>query len=271
MKQVRLAFSLIELLVVVSIIGVLVALLLPAVQYAREAARRAECKNHLHQVGVALESYHSSHNVLPFGWMCSANDLSCLLNQPHSHMWSGLAMILPELEQATIFNSLNFSLPRNHVSNRTGLGQAIEVFLCPSHSRSSRVPDHLPLGNGFLVGASDYKANAGGGSRMQSGLMFRNSNIRFGDIFDGDSNTIMVGESSARDSDGRWADASQCCIHTLDRINAGPAYWSSSHSRGMHFVLADGSVRFVSESVRTDVLIALATRDGRETVDGGDF
>ena len=267
----RWAFSLIELLVVLAIIGLLVALIMPAVQYARESARRGQCKNHLHQIGIALESYHASHQVLPFGWVCGGNDSTCLPNQPRPHMWSGLAMTLPELEQGAVFNSLNFSTPRNHISNSTGLAQAIEVFLCPSHSRSPRVPDPRPAGNGFAVGGSDYKANAGGGAKPESGLMFRNSNIRFSEILDGDSNTLFVGESSAVGADGRWADASHCCVHTDGPLQASPAYWSSPHSGGVHFLLADGSVRFLNDGLRVEILIALSTRGGGETVADSDF
>ena len=180
-------------------------------------------------------------------------------------------MVLPELEQTAIFNSINFSLDRNHPANSTGVGQAIQVFLCPSHSRSSRVPDPAPAGNGSFAGGSDYKANAGGGTKAESGLMFRNSNIRFAEIFDGDSNTLLLGESSAKALDGRWADASHCCVHTNARINSTPGYWTSQHAQGVHFLLADGSVRFVSENVRVEVLTALATRDGSEVIDQNEF
>jgi prepilin-type N-terminal cleavage/methylation domain-containing protein/prepilin-type processing-associated H-X9-DG protein len=265
------AFSLIELLVTIAIIALLVALIMPAVQYAREAARRSQCKNHLHQLGLAMESYHTSQSMLPFGWMCRSDDPACMPNQPRPHMWSGLAMALPELEQSAIFNSINFWLERNDVANSTGVGQAIAVFLCPSHSRSSRVLDSAPLGNGFYVGGSDYKANVGGGAVVESGLMYRNSSIRFAEIRDGDSNTLLLGESSASGSDARWADAAHCCVHTNARLNANPSYWSSMHSGGAHLLMADGSVRFVSENLRVEVLVALATRDGSETISESDF
>ncbi len=266
----RSAFTLIELLVVIAIIGFIVALLLPGVQYSREAARRKKCQNNLHQLGIALSSYQGSHGVLPFGWMCRGDDPACQPNNPQPHMWSGLAMILPELEQSALFNAANFSLPRNAPANTTAAARPIEVFLCPSHSRPPSVADPLPAGNGFLAGVSDYKANAGGGSQIQSGVMFRNSRIRMDDVLDGAAQTILLGESSGRQSDARWADAFHCCIHTQAALRSNPAYWTSEHS-GVHFLFADGSVRLLSDGVRPEVLVALATRNGREKIGAGDF
>lgn len=270
MKHDRLGFTLIEALVVMGIIGLLIAILLPAVQYSREAARRKQCQNNLHQLGVALSAYHSSHGLLPFGWMCQANDPGCRQNNPMPHMWSGLAMILPEIEQGALFNSINFSLSRNHLANSTGVARPMEVFVCPSHSRVPTVPDLLPAGNGALAGACDYKANAGGGGQIQSGAMFRNSRIRLDDILDGAAQTILLGESSGKQSDGRWADAFHCCIHTQAALRAGPAYWTSSHS-GVQFLFCDGSVRLLKDDVRPEVLVGLATRNGKEAIAEADY
>jgi hypothetical protein len=203
--------------------------------------------------------------------MCDSIDAACQPNNPRSHMWSGLAMILPELEQGALFDAANFSLPRNDRANSTAVARPVEVFLCPSHSgRAPSVADPLPAGNGFLAGGSDYKANAGGGSQSQNGVMFRNSRIRLDDLVDGAAQTILLGESSARQSDGRWADASHCCVHTQAALRSSPAYWTSEHA-GVHFLFGDGSVRLLSDSVRPDVLVGLATRNGKEKIGAEDF
>jgi type II secretory pathway pseudopilin PulG len=262
--------TLLEVLVTIGIISILMAILLPAVMHGREAARRKHCQSNLHQLGIALINYHGSHGVLPFGWVCRTNDPACQPNSPQSQMWSAFAMILPELEQSALFNSANFSLPRNDLANTTAVGSPIELFLCPSHSRLPSVHDSLPNGNGYLAGANDYKANAGGGSQMQSGVMFRNSRIRFEDILDGAAQTLLLGESSGRQSDGRWADAFHCCVHTRGALRSDSAYWTSQHST-VHFLFGDGSVRPLDDGVRSEVLIALATRNGREKVGTADY
>jgi hypothetical protein len=152
-----------------------------------------------------------------------------------------------------------------------GTKEWIELRYWPTgHSRPLSAPDPAPAGSGFLAGAGDYKANAGGGSLIQSGVMFRNSRIRMDDLLDGAAQTILLGESSGRQSDGRWADASHCCVHTQGALRRNPAYWTSEHS-GVHFLFGDGSVRLLSDSVRPEVLAALATRNGREKLGVGDF
>ena len=106
---------------------------------------------------------------------------------------------------------------------------------------------------------------------MPPRVMFRNSDIRFDDILDGASQTLLLGESSARASDGRWADASHCCVHTNQPLHDNPAYWASMHTGGVNFLLADGSVRFIHDDVQTHVLVALTTREGEESISNTDF
>src|SRR5262245_56803473 len=109
MRQRPRGFTLIELLVVIAIIAVLIALLLPAVQMAREAARRTQCRNNLKQIGLALQNYHSTHQVFPFGK--GMDYRSVLPAAPVFARWSTHALILPEIEYANLYNAINFSFP----------------------------------------------------------------------------------------------------------------------------------------------------------------
>ena len=272
------AFTLIELLVVIAIIGVLMALLLPAVQAAREAARRTQCENHLKQFGLALHNYAEQFNHLPFGWMCGRNDPSrCPPDQAWDYMWSGWAMLLPLLEESKLYSALNFDRPSNDPANTSVIAQALGMFVCPSFQSPQPLPVYTTPGDPttpvrYYAGASDYRGNMGAGLSFDNGVFYRNSSVAFRDIQDGASNTIFMGETI----DGLWADATKCCVRTdnIRLINQKfdgqfeiPWYWSSMHPGSVMFLLGDGSVRSISETVDTLVLMKLMTRAGNDPVD----
>jgi prepilin-type N-terminal cleavage/methylation domain-containing protein len=301
------AFTLIELLVVIAIIAVLAALLLPAVQQAREAARRTECKNHLKQLGLALQNYHDAHFRFPYGWMCSQfHRTGCLPNIVTPDMWSGIPMILPFLEEGALYGSLNYKLESNVPANTTGIGFSLAHFVCPSY----RDPQILPvLANPsdptstvlYYAGPSHYRGNMASGLIVgcndptnprchiyDNGIFYRNSSVNMRDVVDGTTNTIMMGEVLGEVGippvvvpRGFWALADTCCVRTLrDRILNEPipgsnppemAYWSSMHPAGVQFVMVGGDVRMISENIDVDVLVRLATRAGRETVQDTEF
>ncbi len=191
LRPVRSAFTLIELLVVIAIIAVLIALLLPAVQGAREAARRMQCTNNLKQIGLALHNYHDSVGCLPLG-----------RTVPYSMSFSPMARFLPYVEQANLGNALNYNLGYADVTNTTVSNTSLNVFLCPSD-----VSTQIPSGIGA---ATNYRSNEGTsvvmwygptdtanvnvGLPAPNGLFFANTQCRFADVTDGLSNTAAFSE-----------------------------------------------------------------------------
>jgi prepilin-type N-terminal cleavage/methylation domain-containing protein/prepilin-type processing-associated H-X9-DG protein len=218
MKRRTYGFTLIELLVVIAIIAVLMALLLPAVQMAREAARRTQCRNNLKQIGVALHNYLSTHQVLPFGK--GMDYRASLPGIPVYPRWSTHSMILSQLEYSTLYNAINFSLPpetpgmggvinfmpayqnpsrQNAVESRTPL----EVFLCPSDPTSTSNSQNWPGQNNYagnqgswLCDRSDWTEgpNDTNPGEKQPGVLYYLSRVRIADIVDGTTNTALFSE-----------------------------------------------------------------------------
>lgn len=222
-KQVpRPGFTLVELLVVIAIIGILIGLLLPAVQSAREAARRMQCSNNLKQIGLALHNYESAHRRFPPGfisrvtgtWSGGGNDPI-----PESGPgWSFFAMILPHLEQANLHTTINFNLPITHVVNQAARSTKVKEYQCPSDTWNEPVTVWpTTLGIADLAPAS-YIGCLGGGDPANApaytamyeqqpfnGMFHRNTAIRHADIIDGTSNTIAIGERASMFTPNGWA------------------------------------------------------------------
>jgi prepilin-type N-terminal cleavage/methylation domain-containing protein/prepilin-type processing-associated H-X9-DG protein len=206
-------FTLIELLVVIAIIAVLVALLLPAVQQAREAARRLSCKNNLKQIGLALHNYHDIHQTFPPAYLIQPN-VDPVMGTPNTNGdngpgWTALFMLLPQIEQANLYDSFNANLPSWHTSNATPALTPLPVYRCPSDPGSGvyNVVNGCGAGAATLAtfSLSNYVANAGQRevwsnpgdlSALANGPFFRNSRIRMRDVIDGLSNTVFFGEQT---------------------------------------------------------------------------
>jgi prepilin-type N-terminal cleavage/methylation domain-containing protein/prepilin-type processing-associated H-X9-DG protein len=184
----RSGFTLIELLVVIAIIGVLIALLLPAVQSAREAARRVQCVNNLKQLGLGFLNYESTHNVLPPGRVRSRQDGLGLA-------FSAFAQVLPQIDQQPLYASINFNLNADRgvfgfLQNDTARRTRLSAFLCPTDTSSdSDRADQAPTNYQMSVGTRHPVAN-------NDGLLFENSSVRLAHITDGMSQTALLSELS---------------------------------------------------------------------------
>lgn len=337
----RTGFTLIELLVVVFIIGILVALLLPAVQSARETARRIHCTSNLKQLGLAVAQYESDGwGSLPPALLLTVSGNS---NTSRSVGWSALARLLPVLEQKPLYDSINFDMGFDAAANLTATGMDISVFACPSEvnpttfDASSIYPGLTQAGTtNYAVSEGDWFVWGGFGLKSSRSAFSPNVSRRLVEFADGTSNTLLMSEVRTRqnqitecgsllterspqtvpgtdvpfdtrgvviksiqcrfwgDGHSLWADGGvdQTGFTTARRPNyfesaqlsngldsdtlsvreylGGPTYASvtvrSYHPGGVNAVLADGSVRFISDTVVPTVWLSLGTIAGGEVV-----
>jgi len=196
----RPAFTLIELLVVIAIIAILIALLLPAVQQAREAARRTQCKNNLHQLGLALHNYLGSHSVFP------PAGVSAVPVVTGAQPWSAQAFILPFLEGGNVYKKINFSRGYHHADNKalfppSGIAAVrVPVLICPSDLNDKMRQDsadalHYPLCYGLNVG--EFKVFDPNNNSYGTGAFGTNARLEPRDYTDGMSNTLAMAEVKA--------------------------------------------------------------------------
>ncbi len=328
---------------VIAIIGVLIALLLPAVQSAREAARRSQCVNNLKQIGLALHNYHGTHNVFPMG-----SSRAPVATDPSSNAWwgdwSAHSMLLPFLEQQPLYNAANFMVTAighdpAHQMNQTVRDTRLAGFLCPSD------------GNAGRNYTNSYYASAGTTSRHEhhvdySGVFAKNVCYGIADITDGSANTVAFSEGLIAPTDGpsralsvvgasgadvwtnvwslvpagtappgttvrsklqvcttklnagggdvkrnkgerwAWGEFGMTMFHTIVPPNSTEYKWGacrfdcggcspdnadwsnaqSNHSGGVNVLMADGSVRFVKDSIGWGIWWSIGTKSGGEVV-----
>jgi prepilin-type N-terminal cleavage/methylation domain-containing protein len=240
MSRQRTGFTLVELLVVIAIIGVLVALLLPAVQAAREAARRAQCQSNIKNVAIALLSYESAKKTLPIGTTMDATP-NIELNMNFRENWA--ISILPYLEQQTLFAQFNLTKPVKDVVNREQRGANLAVMLCPSDMNNGVKFDGTASRQGDNWARGNYAANGGNGPYLKNyanfidgpnspgwlnplsrGVMGPNCTSMLSQITDGTSNTALLGEIRAGvhegDPRGSWA---------FGHVGGNIVAWMGSH------------------------------------------
>ncbi|MCI0464385.1 MAG: DUF1559 domain-containing protein [Gemmataceae bacterium] len=278
--------TLIEVLVVIAIVGVLIGLVIPAVQRVRDAAARTQCSNNLRQIGLALHQYHQAHGSLPPG--VSYRDGA----DPHPFMsWN--ARLLPYLEQNALWEQSLQAYAQDpvflHNPPHTGSATVVPVYGCPSDGRTLAVGDKYPRAFTAYLGVE------GTGPGKGDGLLFLDSRVRFANITDGTSTTLLVGERPPSEDQvfgwwyaGEGQEKDGSCDMVLNvrevvRSPYGPGcpfgpynfkpgrvsnqcdafhFWSL-HINGAHFLFADGSVRFLSYSA-DPLFPALASRSGGE-------
>jgi prepilin-type N-terminal cleavage/methylation domain-containing protein/prepilin-type processing-associated H-X9-DG protein len=310
-RSARPGFTLIELLVVIAIIGILMALLLPAIQKVREAANRARCGSNLRQLAIAVHHYHSDYRRLPNNTLVYAPVHSGLYDwnwynwswhyQSQTRNWSWLAHILPYIEQDALARQAN--VPQHTLGqSQAALAVPVPLFFCPS-DMASYAPIATDRGNleGQPIALTNYKgvsganwcwgvwANAGptgtcDGLDFGDGIFWRRDDLarlRFSNITDGLSHTVMIGEDiPAKNFCCSWPYSNNangtCGIGPNSRRADGSEYdhrdwynvysFRSRHPGGVQFAAADGSVRFTADRIALAVYRAQATRSGGEVL-----
>lgn len=300
----RRAFTLVELLVVIAIIGVLAGLLLPAVNQAREGARRLNCQSNMRQLGLACHEYEAAYKQYPAGWIGNATGE----DRPG---WGWASRLLPMLDEGPTFNRVDWNVGVDHPKNRHLLKLHFDVMRCPSdpgqkffnigagdHDHHDDEEGDDPHGDDdhdhpmvinadegetlFQMARANYVGVFGtkefeGSEYRGDGVFFGNSTTGSRDILDGSSNTFMIGERSSRLGGSIWQgiipDAREHAARILGIADHSPNTatghfddFNSSHRDGCMFFFADGSVRFISESVEVEAYRAMATRSGYEQI-----
>ena len=253
----RNGFTLVELLVVIAIIGILIGMLLPAVQQVREAARRTQCANNLKQLSLACHNYESAHGEFPSGlnlpigygggriWPNSRVHDLCGDPPQKNQFGSWMIWILPFMEQNNVFDGLD--LTQRDYANCLGYDSmgatVIEAFICPSDYVPRDVVTYTSRGNEYCFGANSYYANAGvkswyHASATFDGVFYYNSKTTFASISDGSSNTFMIGERYARDPE--WARLESYRGWAWSNFNA-PRNFLSGALEPINYMLPEGS------------------------------
>jgi prepilin-type N-terminal cleavage/methylation domain-containing protein/prepilin-type processing-associated H-X9-DG protein len=293
-------FTLIELLVVIAIIGLLTALLLPAVQGAREAARRTQCVNNLKQIGIAVHTYEGSYRVFPPGYVSSFD----LAGNDTGPGWGWSALILPQMEQKPLFDAVNLSLAIEDPSNQTSRLMRIRVYLCPSDDQAplwmamKRDASGQPIQTICEVASANYVGMYGTSDPGidGDGIFFRDSAIGISAVIDGTAQTIAAGERGHSLGEATWVGSvTGAALFPVDndgvgypRVESGPGMvlghaggnigpgdpngevnqFYSRHPGGVNFLFADGHVSFLKSTLNAKTFRALATRAGGEVISG---
>ncbi|MFH1267625.1 MAG: DUF1559 domain-containing protein [Planctomycetota bacterium] len=292
-RKPRFAFTLVEMLVVIAIIGILIALLLPAVQVAREAARRTQCKNRLKQIGLAMHNYHDALQSFTPGYIS---------NNLREEEWGWPVFLLPYMERGPMYGELAINdrrlvelLADPSTFVRSIVQTPLAEYRCPSDRTADLLPqdlrpfDGVGAGPNFEPATSNYMGVCGlfdrAGGLENNGVLYANSAISIKEIPDGTSYTFFVGERDRRCGAGTWcgnrdplgvSDLGAYYVQGRVSIKLNHPYdqgadscregFSSPHAGGGNFLFCDGGVRFIRDNIgfsnsNIDVYDPLATFD----------
>jgi prepilin-type N-terminal cleavage/methylation domain-containing protein len=300
-RLLRRGFTLVELLVVIAIIGVLVALLLPAVQSARESARRMQCSNNVKQIGIGLHGFHDTHGFLPAGGVTKAE---ARLQIPGGVLHGWGVFLLPYVEQKALYDQYRLDKDFRGPENKAVRETYVKMFLCPSSPVQKRQDTATSGGFTWNAASGDYFVNnsvstvlstanlidnyTGG---QEQGVMNVDQYHRFSQITDGLSNTAWIHEDAGRPTQYRagkriggrfsgagWADRdNEGILHGMNAAgttSGGPCAVNCSndnetyafHPSGAMILMGDGGVRFLAQNVNIRIVARIITRGAGETV-----
>jgi len=282
----RPGFTLVELLLVMTIIVILIALLLPAVQSVRESARRAQCANNLMQLGIAMGSYASTHSVFPPGVVSETGPIK---NLPEGYHHSWVVQILPYLDQQNAYNHLDLSKSAYHAANDTVAGLQIATLMCPSDP-----------GLAIMSYAGCHHDEEAAIAADNRGVLYLNSRVRYDEIVDGLSYTIMLGEINRDELSLGWISGTRASLRNTGHPFSKALYNNSSgtwpltrdelfdfvgymaddgswpvdssggfksfHTAVGNFLFCDGSVRAVKYAINERVFRLLGSRNDGELI-----
>jgi prepilin-type N-terminal cleavage/methylation domain-containing protein/prepilin-type processing-associated H-X9-DG protein len=254
----RRGFTLVELLVVIAIIGILLGLLLPAVQMAREAARRGSCLNNLRQMGVGLHNYHNNFNAFPPGGVEPRTPA-----KPNGRQLAWSYFLLPYVEQLPLFQRIDSTKAFDAPENAAAASIVLPLYICPSvppreTSSTARAICHY---------GGIYGERITGPNNPPKGVMLYDQPVRIPEIRDGTSHTIIISEDS-NFADGQWINGRNIFDQAF-AINQAPAFENdirSEHPGGANALFCDGSVHFLTETMELSTLAAVCTRNRGDTV-----
>lgn len=280
----RRAFTLVELLVVIAIIGILVGLLLPAVQAAREAARRCNCSNNLGQLGLAVHHFEFNREHLPNG---SSDSPSAPQTQNVSPNTSWVVDLLPYIEMKNIYLNIDRKIGAFAPENTEASSIRIAVMLCPSAPMDYEAKGiyNLTASSNYAGCYNDIEAPL---AKDNNGLLFLNSRLRYSEVLDGLSTTILLGEKISLDDDYGWISGTRSTLRNTGTLPVSPRVvrgrtilnaevgpeefggFGSFHGSGSNFAFADGAIRYLSRDIDPQLYQNLGNRkDG--AMFGGDF
>ena len=268
------AFTLVELLVVIAIIGILVGLLLPAVQAAREAARRMSCSNNIAQVGLAIHHHDFSMEHLPVGVI---NPDGPIQSEEIGQHVSWVTQILPYMEQHALYKNFDREAGAYADTNKTVRATVVPTLLCPSNP--------FPYDRDSNSIAASHYAGVHNSTEApidsdNTGVLFLGSKIRFSDITDGSSQTLLCGELLPDDESLGWVSGTRATLRNTSGIETNRqdtpqkaksplqvGMFGSSHVGGANFDFADGSTRFITDSIDAKLFQQLGHRSDGEIID----